>query len=146
MKSIFKTFAVIGVMTVSLTATAQDKIIQLAQLPIQAQNFIKKYSAVSNVSYVKMEDEFFSKKSYEVKLKDGSELEFDNNGNWKEVDLKHKAVPSVLIPKAIKDYVAKSFPNNNIVKISRSSKYEVELSNGLDLEFNKKGKFLRIDD
>jgi len=24
--------------------------------------------------------------------------------------------------------------------------YEVELSNGLDLEFNSKGKFLRMDD
>jgi hypothetical protein len=33
------------------------------------------------------------------------------------------------------------------VKIKKSSrKYEVEISNGLDLEFNKKGEFIRIDD
>lgn len=146
MKTMFKTLSVIGLMAASLAVNAQDKIIQLSQLPKQAQTFLKAHGATNGISYIKMEDELF-KKSYEVKMNDGSEFEFDKNGNWKEIDLKHKAVPAALIPKPIKVYVAKSFPNNKIVKISKeSSKYEVELSNGLDLEFNSKGKFLRIDD
>lgn len=146
MKTIFKTLSIAALMTGSLTANAQDKIIPLSQLPKQAQAFLDKNGAISSISYVKMENSFFSK-SYEVKMKDGSEFEFDKKGAWKEVDLKHKAVPSNLVPSAIKAYVAKSFPNNDVVKISKNaSKYEVELSNGLDLEFNKKGDFLRIDD
>lgn len=147
MKTLFKTLSIVGLLAVSSAVNAQDKIISLSQLPKQAQNFIKTYASKLVVSYVKLEDELFSKKSYEVKMQDGSEFEFDKNGNWKEVDLKHKAVPSALVPQSVKAYIAKSFPNNNVVKIARKSfKYEVELTNGLDLEFNSKGKFLRIDD
>src|SRR5690606_18907873 len=147
MKTIFKTLAVVALLTTSMGANAQDKLIDLGQLPKKAQNFIKTYASKLSVAYVKLEDELFSKKSYEVKMNDGSEFEFDKNGEWKEIDMKRKSIPFALIPQAIKDYVAKSFPKNNIVKISRSSsKYEVELSNGLDLVFNNKGKFLRVDD
>lgn len=147
MKTIFKTLAVVALMTTSMAANAQDKLIDLGQLPKQAQNFIKTYTSKLSIAYVKLEDELFSKKSYEVKMNDGSEFEFDKNGEWKEIDMKRKSIPLSLIPKAIKEYVEKSFPKNNIVKLSRSSsKYEIELSNGLDLVFNSKGKFLRIDD
>lgn len=147
MKTIFKTLAVVALLTTSMGANAQDKLIDLGQLPKQAQNFIKTYSAKLSVAYVKLEDELFSKKSYEVKMNDGSEFEFDKNGEWKEIYMKRKSIPLSLIPQAIKEYVEKSFPKNNIVKLSRSSsKYEIELSNGLDLVFNSKGKFLRIDD
>lgn len=147
MKTIFKTLAVVALLTTSMGANAQDKLIDLGQLPKQAQNFIKTYSSKLSVAYVKLEDELFSKKSYEVKMNDGSEFEFDKNGEWKEIDMKRKRIPLSLIPQAIKEYVEKSFPKNNIVKLSRSSsKYEIELSNGLDLVFNSKGKFLRIDD
>ncbi|WP_159637281.1 PepSY-like domain-containing protein [Sphingobacterium composti Ten et al. 2007 non Yoo et al. 2007] len=147
MKTIFKSLAVVALLTTSMGANAQDKLIDLGQLPKQAQNFIKTYSSKLSVAYVKLEDELFSKKSYEVKMNDGSEFEFDKNGEWKEIDMKRKSIPLSLIPQAIKEYVEKSFPKNNIVKLSRrSSKYEIELSNGLDLVFNSKGKFLRIDD
>jgi hypothetical protein len=147
MKTIFKTLAVVALLTTSMGANAQDKLIDLGQLPKQAQNFIKTYSSKLSVAYVKLEDELFSKKSYEVKMNDGSEFEFDKNGEWKEIDMKRKSIPLSLIPQAIKEYVEKSFPKNNIVKLSRSSsKYEIELSNGLDLVFNSKGKFIRIDD
>ncbi|MCA5005487.1 PepSY-like domain-containing protein [Sphingobacterium bovistauri] len=147
MKTIFKTLSVVALMTTSLAANAQDKIIDLGQLPKQAQSFIKTYASKLSIAYIKLEEELFFKKNYEVKMKDGSEFEFDKDGNWKEVDLKHNAVPIELIPQAIRAYVSKSFPNNSIVQIAKnSSRYEVELSNGLDLEFNSKGKFLRIDD
>ena len=147
MKTRFKTLVILGMLTVSSAVKAQDKIIQLAQLPQQAQQFINSYASKLKISYIKLEDELFSKKSYEVKMQDGSELEFDHKGAWKEVDFNHNTVPNIIVPQSIKNYVNKSFPNNNIVKISRnSSKFEIELSNGLDLEFNKKGKFLRIDD
>lgn len=146
MKTIFTTLSIVSLVIASFIANAQDKIIQLSKLPKQAQSFLKTYGVSHEISYIKMEDELF-KKTYEIKMRDGSEFEFDKNGAWKEIDLKRKAVPSALIPQAIKAYVAKSFPNNHIVKISKtSSKYEIELSSGLDLEFNNKGKFLRIDD
>lgn len=147
MKTWFKTFSIVGLLTVTLVANAQDKLIQFAQLPQSAQQFIKTYSSVDKIAHIILDEDFLVKKSYDVKMQDGSGFEFDRKGNWKEVDFKLKAVPTKLVPKAIQDYVSKSFPNNDIVKISKGMlKYDIELTNGLDLEFNNKGKFLRIDD
>ena len=139
---------VVVMMVVATTAVqAQIKPISFAQLPQAAQNFISKHYDEKNVSYVTEESEFLTSSEYEVRLKDGKKIEFDAKGEWKEVDGKKKAIPAAIIPAPVAAYVKKSFPENEIVKISRSSrKYEVELSNGLDLEFDKKGKFLRIDD
>lgn len=147
MKTILKLGLAVMLMLSFVAVQAQDKLITVAQLPKQAQAFLKTYGKGMTVSYVKKEDEIFSRTTYEVKMNDGSEVEFDKHGNWKEMDFKLNAVPHALIPQNIRNYVAKSFPNNKIVKLARkSTKYEVELSNGLDLEFDKNGKFLRIDD
>lgn len=131
----------------TLTAQAQVKAITFNQLPKTAQSLINKHYDAKNVSYMTEESEFMQSKEYEVRFHDGVKIEFDSKGDWKEVDGKKKAVPAAIVPSSIATHVKKSFPNNEIVKISRSSrKYEVELSNGLDLEFDKKGQFLRIDD
>ena len=57
------------------------------------------------------------------------------------------AVPADLIPASIAEYVKTHFPGTQIVKIDKERRgYEVELSNDLDLQFNKNGKFIGIDD
>ncbi|CEN50951.1 conserved hypothetical protein [Capnocytophaga canimorsus] len=56
-------------------------------------------------------------------------------------------MPTEIIPQSISQYVQKNFPNVFVKEIKkRRSGYDVEISNGLDLEFNKQGKFIRIDD
>lgn len=81
---------------------------------------------------------------------DGSEIEFDYLGNWEDVDCKYKAVPDSvieLIPVEIPNYVKANFPSTLITKVKvKTWGYELELNTGLELEFNKAGKFLRIDD
>lgn len=146
MKQINRLFLIIALATVSLTVKAQDKIIKFGQLPKAAQNFISTYYDVNQVSYVLLDKDILST-SYEVKLNNGIEIEFDSNGNWTEVDAELTSVPKQIIPANILAYVKKSFPNNEIVQISKDSrKIEVELTNGLDLIFTKKGEFVRIDD
>jgi hypothetical protein len=147
MKTIINSI-VAAIMVMATTAVnAQEKVVTFNQLPKAAQTFITKYYDAKNVAYVTEEADFLSVKEYEVKLNDGKKIEFDGKGNWKEVDAKKEAVPAAIVPAAIVSHVNKSFPNNIIVQIKKSSrKYEVELSNGLDLEFDTKGKFLRIDD
>lgn len=147
MKTIINSIVMAVMVMVATTAQAQDKIITFDQLPKAAQSFITKYYDANNVSYIKEDSEFLSGKEYEVRLNDGKKVEFDSKGNWKEVDAEKNAVPAEIIPTNIVAHVNKSFPNNIIVQIKKSSrKYEVELSNGLELEFNNKGGFLRIDD
>ncbi|WP_164122364.1 PepSY-like domain-containing protein [Sphingobacterium sp. xlx-130] len=147
MKTMIKSLMTVALLVVAVVANAQDKVITFAQLPKKAQNFVTTYYDADQVVLVKEESELLSGKSYDVKLRDGVKLEFDAKGEWTEVDAELKAVPVKIVPASILEYVKKSFPNNEIVQISRSSrKYGVELTNGIDLEFNKKGQFVRIDD
>lgn len=131
---------------ISATTQAQDKAITFSQLPQAAQSFINKYFDEKGVSYITEDSGFLSGRDYEVKFNDGKKVEFDSKGDWTEIDMGKDAVPARIIPAGILKYVNKAFPNNNIVQIDKSSRqYEVELSNGLDLEFNNKGEFIRID-
>ena len=88
--------------------------------------------------------------SFEVRFNDGTEVEFDYSGQWKEVDCKYKVVPASvmkLIPAEIQTYVENTFPQTLITKVNvKNWGYELELSNGFDAEFDKSGRFLRIDD
>lgn len=116
------------------------------ELPLTARNFINQYFSKPQISYIKIDSEFLSKK-YEVILTDRTEIEFDRKGNWTEVDCKKNAIPSALIPVSIKDYVNTNFPSEIITKIERNGMgLEVELANDFSLKFNKQGKFVSMDD
>ena len=142
---------VLSILVLALVAVqfafAGDVITQDAkQLPLTARNFINQYFSKPHISYIKIDSEFLSKK-YEVTLTDRTEIDFDKKGNWLEVDCKKSAVPEALIPVPVKEYVKTNFPREIITKIERGrTGVEVELSNDYSLKFNKKGKFVSMDD
>ena len=79
-------------------------------------------------------------------LQNGTKLEFDKKGNLTEVDCKRGAVPGKLVPQAIKSYLQKHYPKHSVKKLEiNSNEYEVELSNDIDLTFNKKFQLVDID-
>lgn len=51
------------------------------ELPLNARNFINQYFSKPQISYIKIDSEFLSKK-YEVTLTDRTEIDFDKKGNW----------------------------------------------------------------
>ncbi len=128
-----------------ISSADDDYAIQFTQLPAVSQTFVKTHFSGSQVSYCLRDSH-----SYEVRFTDGAEVEFDNAGNWKEVDCKYKTVPASvlkLIPASIQTYVGKNFRNAVITKVNAKPwGYELELGNGLDVEFDRTGNFLRIDD
>ena len=130
----------------SVTCLADDKIIPVEQLPASAKTFVKKYFPQATIEYATKDTEFMGT-TYEVRLSDGTEVDFDKKGNWDNVDCKTKAVPASLVPAAIAQYVKAHYPNTVIVKIDKErSGYDIELSNDLELKFNSKGKLIGIDD
>ncbi|HNU58503.1 MAG TPA: PepSY-like domain-containing protein [Aquaticitalea sp.] len=131
----------------AMLTNAQESVITKSELPQTAQKFISAHFPNSTVDYVKMDKEILST-DYTVRFTDGTELEFDSNGEWTEVDGKRTAIPTEFIQKSILVHVKEKFPNTHIVKIEkgRFGKQEIKLSNGLELEFNSKGIFKRIDD
>lgn len=111
-------------------------------LPQSAQQFLNRYFSTCTIYQVLRDGH-----EYEVKFTNGFEVDFDKNGDWKEVDCHISAVPSAIVPMTIANYVSTNFPQNYIVKISVDHHgYDVELNNDMDLEFDKNGKFLRRDD
>ena len=112
-----------------------------------ARNFINQYFSKPQVSHIKIETNILQSKKYEVLLTDRTEIDFDSNGNWTEVDCKKVAVPGALIPVSVKEYVKTNFPQEIITKIERGRNgVEVELGNDYSLKFNNKGKFVSMDD
>ncbi len=133
-------FALLGVVS-----AGNDIPVTMDQLPAGAQKFIKSYFPKSEVSFMKMEKDWLEKQ-YDVIFTNGDKLEFDNQGNWTEVDCKYTALPEGIVPKPILDYVAKNHPHTKIVQIERERKYyEIELTNGIELKFNSQFRAIEID-
>ena len=147
MNAIKKTLTLIATLIIPIILmSCSDKIIQPSQLPQNAQDFIQQYFPGIDVAYVKLDSELM-KKTFEVRLEDGTELEFTGKGDWDSIDCKRKAVPAELVPEAIAGYVQSNFPTQTITKIDKEPYgYEIELSNDLDLKFNKDGKLISVDD
>ena len=145
-------FAVLSILVLALVAVqfafAGDVITQdTKQLPLTARNFINQYFSKPHISHIKIESEILQTKKYEVLLTDRTEIDFDKKGNWLEVDCKKSAVPEALIPVPVKEYVKANFPREIITKIERGrTGVEIELGNDYSLKFNKKGKFVSMDD
>lgn len=138
------------VLTVSLYQTAladYQHLIQESELPTNAQLFIKEHFAQEKVKHAFCETEVLSK-SYTVYLTDGTSIEFDRQGKWTEVKApRGQVIRPEIIPEAIDVYVKSHFPDASINEIEKDSrKYEIQLSNGFEIKFNKNMKVVDIDD
>lgn len=149
MKKLFRlaSLALLAVLLVNCRAMADtDKVITQEELPQEAKSFLKSHFAQLAVSFVKQDSELLSR-SYEVLLENGTVIEFDRKGQWQEVNAKGQAIPTAFIPAAILGEVKQRFPQQVIVKIEKSDRgrYEVGLSNGLELTFGRDLKLITID-
>ncbi len=146
-KQLSKLFAIVAVLlATSVNATADnDKVVEVTQLPAQAQQILKQHFAEKKVAIAKSEWDWFSK-GYDVVFTDGCKVEFDNDGNWTNIDCRRSAVPVKLIPTQIVAKVRELYPTLTITEIERDRKgYDVSLSNGLDIEFNNKFQIFDVD-
>lgn len=124
-----------------------DRPITLEQLPAAAQTFLKTHFADLTLAYA-VEDPKFVGSEYEVTYTDRTEVEFRPNGEWSSVERRYAAVPASIVPAQISAYVAKSsFPNQYIKKIERDAyTWEIELSNGIEIKFDREFHVIDIDD
>ncbi|MCM1108082.1 MAG: PepSY-like domain-containing protein [Clostridium sp.] len=119
----------------------------MSKLPAAAKTSVSKNFPTQKISYIKIDKSLLGD-TYEVVLSNGTEVEFNNKGEWKEVDCKQGVfVPNGYIPGTIRKYLKKEFPGVNVKKIEKKTRrYEVELSNGLDADFDLNGNLLKLDD
>ena len=130
----------------AITANADNgRLITKEAMPKKSQQFIDRYFGTTKITYVKEEREFMEK-SYEVMMADGTKLEFNRNGEWKEVDCRHSSVPTPIVPAQIMKYVKENYPDVKVMQIERDrTDYELKLSNRLELTFDTKFNIIDID-
>lgn len=122
----------------------RDRIINVNDLPVKAQNFLKNFTG-KQTSFIKLEREGM-RKEFDVVFTDGSTIEFNADGEWTDVNCRQSAVPAGIVPNEIKNYVKKNYPSATILQIEQYRHgYEIDLSNGLEIEFNKKFQVKNIE-
>lgn len=131
------------VMTLSFNVKADnDQVITFDQLPATAQEFHKQYFADKVPLVVTMDWD-----DYTILYQSGEKVEFNKQGEWKEVNCRVSAVPAAIIPDQIKSHIKTTFPGTSIIDIDRGRRgYEVKLNNGLEIEYNSSFQVIDIDD
>lgn len=127
-------------------AYADKYTINRDNLPAQAQEMLTKHFPKAKVAMIKVDRHLLKKTDYDVKLVNGTKIEFNNAGRWTSVDCKTRAVPDALVPKSIRNYVKKNFDGVKITQIERKLKgFEVELEDGIELTFDTLGNFKKME-
>ncbi len=131
---------------IMLTACDKEEIISTERLPEPAQEFIQKYFSNNNILQVKYEKDGREKR-YNVLFNSGDRIEFYKNGEWKNIECIASEVPTGIIPQAINNFVQNHHPDKKITKIEKEKRYiEIQLSNDIEIRFNKSYIFIGYDD
>ncbi len=140
MKRLIMSAAWVLAVFVSVAAFAgDDRPVTFDRLPEPAQQFIRKYFGDRKISYAVQDADWFDG-DYEVRFAGGDKVSFRRDGNWEEVECKGTQVPAGIVPAGIAGYVAKRHPGTRIVGIERDSRgYEIKLSDGAEIKFDRKG-------
>lgn len=128
----------------SYNTNAQDKNIPLNQIPKQITEYLNTHFPNNTVLEATFDDHVKYKK-YEIELNNKISLEFSTEFQVTEIKSKDK-LPDSVIPAAILTYVKTNYPINTISdwEIDKGNQ-QIELNNGIDLIFNLKGEFLKVE-
>lgn len=127
-------------------AKADSYNIDRDKLPVKAREMIEEYFPKAKIGMIKVDKHLLKKTDYDVKLVNGTKIEFNNAGKWTSVDCKNRQVPDGLVMRTIHNYVKKNCNGAFITKIeNKLSGYEIELSDGVEMKFNKLGKLTHTE-
>ena len=134
------------VFALSLDACTDGRIVSFDRLPKNAQQLIIQHFSKDNVLMVEMDRDGI-RTEYEVRLKDGTEIDFDGDGDLKKIDCQDRRVPDALLPAEVLTYVNGNYPDAFITEWGKDDgRWKAELNNALDLVFNRKYQFVGFDD
>lgn len=127
-----------------LVSCYKEKIVNNDDLPAKASGFITThYSANAIRQVVKERDDL--KTEYHVYLDNNTKLDFNREGEIKEIEGTEK-IPDSVLPPLVLTYVKTNYPASFIRAWNPDdTNQEVKLSGGVELLFDSNGNFLRVD-
>lgn len=106
-------------------AMARDIKVAVAKLPSGITTFVQKHFPSQKITNASQERD---DKDYNLRLSDGTKLEFGSDGALMEVQTK-KTIPAGVLPQGIVDYVKKVYPGASVRSMEHSKDgYDVELT------------------
>ena len=144
-----KAFVLLTALVISLAALAEERQVSYTKLPEKAKEFISNNFSTLKVTYVKYDREL-SDRDYEVHFANGTTIEFNHKGEWKQIDCGRGCeVPLSILPQGIVDFLSAEYPGVAVVDVDKDRReYDITLSNGVELTFDKHGgfKYYEYDD
>lgn len=140
--SIFANPAQTTVQSASTGVVTED----LKEIPKKSRDFISLHFGDLKISHIKTEGKLLWRE-YDVIFTNGMKVEFDNEGDWKEIKSKNAVIPSSVLPVGVNLYLGENYTDKKINKIEvKRYGYEVKLDKGPELKFNQTGNFIGFDD
>lgn len=130
----------LAMLVIPAFAGAQKKNIQPSQLPESALTFIEtNFRSVALHHCMKFTEG--DNVRFKAVLADDTEIDFTQDGNWKEVDGKVHSIQPTFLGQAIIEQIRKSQPGQRLLKATKTAKaINVTLVNGAQLAFDLNGK------
>lgn len=127
-----------------VSALSADMIIAPSALPANAQSFIKQHFAGAQIALVEQDGD-----SFDVKLNDGTEVDFLLSGEWTKVDAKYKPIAANFVPANVLNKVKATQPNAGLIEVERKlGSYKFKFNNNMEVFADTNGNILgqKFDD
>lgn len=137
------TVLILGSATAMAISLPFDKYtIDRKDLPQEARDMLDEYFPKAKVSMIKVDKHLLKKPDYDVKLTNGTKIEFNSKGEWKLVDGGKRSLPTTLLHKTAKNHFEKKYPKAKIVYVKKDlTGFDVRLSDGKSLKYDRLGIF-----
>ncbi|RNL87917.1 hypothetical protein ED312_09305 [Sinomicrobium pectinilyticum] len=151
-KRFFKGLAILGVVGAFVACSSDDdnndSTIDASDLPAAGIALIEVHFEGATVTRAEMKNKADADGTlYEVTLSNGFDIDLDAEGNWTDIDGNGQQVPDALVPAPILEYTDEHYPDPLFIESidTEPAGYDVEISDGTDLDFDAEGNFVRVD-
>lgn len=115
-----------------------------AEIPSEIKAYIQMHFSTNSIIRAEKETEL-NAITYDVNLSGNVNLEFDSAYSIIDID-SATSLPNSVIPQSILDYVTANYPSNFITDWELELNHQqVQLNDGIELEFGMNGDFIRVD-
>lgn len=126
-----------------LSSCDDEKKIDFGDLPSEARSFIENYFPGADILSIVQEKED-GRKEYQVKLSNGTEMEFDEDGAWTNIECYYSPLPTGILPANVITKVEELHPEayiNGVEKELGGYVVEVTDAGGIDWDMRFNAQF-----
>lgn len=140
-----RTLLIFFALLLGASVAMADNVVPVAtnRLPYKAQQALKTYWPNAAVMSA-MKKTAGKNIDYKVSLEDGTVIRFDAQGNWRQIKC-YTGLPDKVMPDAMRHHIKTYYDGQYPVEINKGKKkYRIQLNQGMYLEYDLKGNFLRF--